>query len=81
MPEGKILTFSKNEYPEMDGHEDGTEVTMKIKGKLKNNDNAIDITIQSFDFDAGNSADKEMERMTGKKKVSATSEMEEEDDF
>lgn len=80
MPES--IELSKTKYPDVDGLEDGTQIELNAKGKIENlNNNTVKFIISTFDIDVGNKADKEMEKMTGKKKESSSDSSTGEDDF
>lgn len=61
MPEGKIIQFSPDEYPEL-GPMMGREVRFEGMGIVT----PQGLKIQSIDFDLENAADKELKTMTQK---------------
>lgn len=65
MPEGKSITVSKGEYPELEGM-NGKMVTFSGEASVTEEGDNVILEFSSFNMDTENQADKALREMTGK---------------
>ena len=76
MPEGKTISIAKGEYPQLEDMGDKNTFTFSGEGMVEWNGEQGTITLNSFNVETENKADREMRNLKGPKQSSFKNEEE-----